>query len=138
MKRKLITILLLLPLSLMAQTLSLDSIKAMTPADGLFYALEYYDIYEPHIVYAQAVLETGHFKSSLAKHGNLFGIYDSRKKAYKHYAHWIESVLDYKNSVQSKYKGGDYYDFLRDLPYASDPEYLTKVRKISEKYIQYE
>ena len=139
MKRLLLFLFLFLPLSIHAQKISLDSIKAMSPKEGLFYALEHYDIYEPHIVYAQAVLETGHFKSGLCvKHGNLFGIYDSRAKQYKHYAHWVESVLDYKNSVQSKYKGGDYYNFLRYLPYASDPEYLTKVRKISEKYIQYE
>ena len=138
MRKLLLFLFLLLPLTIHAQKVSLDSIMAMKPADGLFYALEHYEIYEPHIVYAQAVLETGHFKSALAKHGNLFGIYDSRKKAYKHYGHWIESVLDYKNSVQSKYKGGDYYDFLRDLPYASDDEYITKIKRISEKYIQYE
>ena len=137
--KKLLLLILFFPAVVIAQQLPLDSIMAMKPADGLFYALEHYEIYEPHIVYAQAVLETGHFKSSLCvKHGNLFGIYDSRAKQYKHYAHWIESVLDYKNSVQSKYKGGDYYDFLRDLPYASDDEYITKIKRISEKYIQYE
>lgn len=138
MKRLLLFLFLFLPLSIHAEKISLDSIKAMTPAEGLFYALEYYGVYEPHIVYSQAVLETGHFKSYLAKKGNLFGIYDSRRKQYRTYSHWIESVKDYKESVQSKYKGGDYYDFLRDLPYASDPEYLTKVRKIAEKYIQYD
>lgn len=138
MKRKLITILLLLPLSLGAQTISLDSIKAMTPADGLFYAIEYYNLYEPHIVYAQAVLETGHFRSALAQKGNLFGIYDSRRKQYRTYSHWIESVIDYRDAVQSKYKGGDYYTFLRDLPYATDPDYVKKVRKIAERFIQYD
>ena len=90
----------LLPALLRAQQLPLDSIMAMKPADGLFYAMEHFGIYEPHIVYAQAVLETGHFKSALAKHGNLFGIYDSRKKAYKHYGHWIESVEDYKMALE--------------------------------------
>lgn len=138
MKRKLITILLLLPLSLGAQTISLDSIKAMTPADGLFYAIEYYNLYEPHIVYAQAVLETGHFKSSLAQKGNLFGIYDSRRKQYRTYSHWIESVIDYRDAVQSKYKGGDYYTFLEQLPYAQDKEYTNKLRKIARRYIQYD
>lgn len=138
MKRKLITILLLLPLSLGAQTISLDSIKAMTPADGLFYAIEYYQLYEPHIVYSQAVLETGHFRSALAKKGNLFGIYDSRRKQYRTYSHWIESVIDYRDAVQSKHKGGDYYEFLRALPYAADPDYVKKVRKIAERFIQYD
>ena len=119
--------------------LPLDSIKAMKPADGLFYALEYYEVMEPHIVYAQAVLETGHFKSNLCvKHGNLFGIYDSCAKAYKHYDHWTESVKDYRDSVQAKYHGGDYYHFLEVLPYATDTEYIRKVRQIAEQYIQYE
>ena len=139
MRKLLLFLFILLPMTIHAQEISLDSIKAMSPKEGLFYALEHYEIYEPHIVYAQAVLETGHFRSDLCvKHGNLFGIYDSRKKAYKNYAHWIDSVEDYKLSVQSKYKGGDYYDFLRDLPYASDERYIEKVASIAEKYIQYE
>ena len=139
MKRLLLFLFLFLPLSIHAQKISLDSIKAMSPKEGLFYALEHYEIYEPHIVYAQAVLETGHFRSDLCvNHGNLFGIYDSRKKAYKHYANWVESVLDYKNSVQSKYKGGDYYTFLEQLPYAQDKEYTNKLRKIARRYIQYD
>ncbi len=138
MKRLLLFLFLFLPLSIHAQKISLDSIKAMTPAEGLFYALEYYGVYEPHIVYAQAVLETGHFKSYLAKKGNLFGIYDSRRKQYRTYSHWIESVKDYRDAVQSKYKGGDYYTFLENLPYASDPDYITKLRKIARRYIQYD
>lgn len=111
---------------------------SMKPEDGLFYALEHYDIYEPHIVYAQAVLETGWFESQLAKKGNLFGIYDSRRKVYKTYNHWVESVLDYKEDVQSKWKGGDYFYFLEHLPYAADPEYVKKVRKIAERFIKYD
>jgi len=133
-----LTTLAMMTVTMNAQPLALDSIKQMSPADGLFYALEYFGLYEPHIVYAQAVLETGHFKSNLCKRGNLFGIYDSRRKEYKTYGHWIESVVDYRDSVQAKYKGGDYYQFLEELPYATDPDYIKKVRQIAEKYIQYE
>lgn len=137
--RKIILLLLILTASpVIAQPLPLDSIKRMNPEEGLFYALEYCNVYEAHIVYAQAVLETGWFKSELAKKGNLFGIFDSRKKQYKTYNHWIESVLDYKEGVQSKWKGGDYYYFLEHLPYAADPEYVKKVRKIAERFIQYD
>lgn len=136
--KKLLLFLFLFPALLHAQQLPLDSIRAMKPADGLFYALEYYQLYEPHIVYAQAVLETGHFRSSLAKRGNLFGIYDSRRKQYRTYSHWIESVIDYRDAVQSKYKGGDYYTFLEQLPYAQDKEYTNKLRKIARRYIQYD
>lgn len=87
MKTLVLSIMMLASTLATAHPLSLDSIKSMTPEEGLFYALEYYGVYEPHIVYAQAVLETGHFKSSLAKKGNLFGIYNSRKKRYKTYSH---------------------------------------------------
>lgn len=133
-----LTILFMVSIIMNAQTLALDSIKQMQPEEGLFYALEYFDLYEPHIVYAQAVLETGHFTSNLCKRGNLFGIFDSRKKQYKTYGHWIESVMDYRDSVQNKYKGGDYYYFLENLPYAADPDYINKVRRIAEKYVQYD
>jgi len=133
-----LTTLAMMTVTMNAQPLALDSIKQMSPADGLFFALEYFGLYEPHIVYAQAVLETGHFKSNLCKHGNLFGIYDSRKHEYKTYGHWIDSVMDYRDSVQNKYKGGDYYYFLENLPYATDPDYINKVRRIAEKYVQYD
>lgn len=134
-----ILIILLLALSVTATAQTIDEIKEMPADEGLFYAMEYYGIMEPHIVYAQAVLETGHFKSDLCrKHGNLFGLYDSRRHAYCHFGHWIESVVAYRDRVQSKYKGGDYYYFLDALPYALDPEYTKKVRIIAENYIEYE
>lgn len=138
MKSKILLVF-LFPLLAQAQEITLDSIKSMPVEDGLFYALEYYGICEPHIVYAQAILETGHFKSTLCvKYGNLFGIYDNRVRKYKHYSHWVESVKDYRDSVQFKYQGGDYYYFLEHLPYAVDPDYIKKVRKIAEKYIEYD
>ena len=122
-----------------AQKPTYDEIRAMSPSDGLGYALEMYELYEPHIVMAQAVLETGWYKSELSvKHGNLFGIYDSVNKCYKHYDHWIESVKDYRDLVQSKYNGGDYFEFLERIGYASDPDYIKKVKTISEQFIDYE
>lgn len=134
-----LSIALLLSLAACAQKPTYDEVRAMLPADGLGYALELYELYEPHIVMAQAVLETGHYKSDLCvKHGNLFGIYDSRLKQYKHYDHWFESVKDYRDLVQSKYEGGDYFEFLERIGYAADPDYISKVRKISEQFIDYE
>lgn len=122
--------------SLRAQ--SIDSIMALHPKEGLWYALEYYEVLEPHIVYAQAVLETGWFKSRLAKKGNLFGLYDSNLHRFRIYNHWIESVREYRDSVQNKYKGGDYLLFLERLPYAEDSLYCKKVKAIAEQLIEYE
>ena len=41
-----------------------------TPEEGLIEALDYYEIQYPEIVYAQALLETGHFKSSACINDN--------------------------------------------------------------------
>lgn len=139
MKTIALSIALLFSLAACAQHPTYDEVMAMSPSDGLGYALEMYELYEPHIVMAQEVLETGWYKSDLCvKHGNLFGIYDSKNKCYKHYGHWIESVKDYRNLVQSKYNGGDYYIFLESIGYVSDPDYIKKVKTISEQFIDYE
>ena len=103
-----------------------------TAKEGLIDALEYYDIHHPNIVYAQAVLETGHFKSEgCLKHNNLFGLYNSKAKRYCRFNHWTESVIAYKEWIQRRYKPPeDYYEFLKRIHYARDPEYIKKLKKI--------
>lgn len=83
----------------------------------------------PHIVLAQARLETGNFTSRRCrKDHNLFGIKHNGK--YARYRHWKESVKDYKQSISDRYSGGDYYAFLRRIGYASDPCYQKKIKQI--------
>lgn len=83
----------------------------------------------PTIVLAQARLETGNFKSDRCRRDhNLFGM--KRGRRYAKYGHWRDSVKDYKQRISSRYKGGDYYAFLRRIGYASDPNYNRKVRNI--------
>lgn len=102
-----------------------------TPEEGLKEALEYHNIMYPNIVYSQAILETGNFNSDLCKnHNNLFGLYNSSKGEYYKYNHWVESVEDYKNYIQNKYKGGNYYNFLINIGYAEDPYYTVKLKQI--------
>lgn len=100
--------------------------------EGLKEALIYYDIKFPEIVYAQAVLETGHFKSTgCLKHNNLFGLYDSKAKRYHRFNHWVESVVAYKKWIQRRYRPPeDYYVFLKRIKYAGDPEYINKLKQI--------
>ena len=102
------------------------------PQEGLMEALEYYEVKHPQIVYAQAVLETGHFKSDLCLNdNNLFGLYDSEKHRYHTFDHWTESVVAYLDYVQHRYKPpNDYYKFLLDIGYAKDPNYINKVKEI--------
>ena len=35
--------------------------------------------------------------------------------------------------IQYRYKGGDYYEFLRRVPYAEDPNYINKVKRIESQ-----
>ena len=106
-----------------------------SPEEGLKEALAYYGIKCPNIVYAQAVLETGHFSSSVCQNkNNLFGLYDSKNGRYYEFEHWSESVIAYKNYIQSKYKSdSSYYRFLKSINYAQDPTYVNKVKQIAER-----
>lgn len=106
-----------------------------SPQEGLMEALEYYGVKHPQIVYAQAVLETGHFKSDLCLNGNnLFGLYNSKKHRYYTFDHWAESVVAYIKFVQYKYKPpDDYYEFLSRIGYAEDKDYIRKLRNITNK-----
>ena len=105
---------------------------SQTPQEGLKEALEYYDIAHKDIVYAQAILETGHFTSNLCvNHNNLFGLYDSNAKEYSKFNHWSESVIAYKNWIQYKYEPTqDYYAFLEEINYASDKKYTKRLKQI--------
>lgn len=103
--------------------------------EGLYDALLYYDIQHTDIVYAQALLETGYFRSKgRTRDNNLFGLYDSKTRRYCIFNHWTESVKAYKNWIQYRYKPpNDYYEFLRRIHYASDPRYITKLKTNSKE-----
>lgn len=106
-----------------------------SPKDGLEEALIYYKVHHADIVYAQAILETGHFKSRVClEYNNLFGLYNSRKKQYYRFNHWSESVIAYKNWIQRRYKPSeDYYIFLDRIKYAESIEYIPLLKKIVNK-----
>lgn len=103
-----------------------------SPKEGLKEALYYYSIEHPDIVYKQAILETGNFKSDLCvNNNNLFGLYDSKNKKYYSFNHWSESVIAYKKYIQYRYKGNeDYYKFLQRIGYAKDKQYISKLKSI--------
>lgn len=115
---------------------SMPSFYNKAPQDGLWEALIYYDIKHPEIVYAQALLETGHFKSmGCTRDHNLFGLYNSRKREYYKFNHWVESVKAYKEWVQYRYKPpSDYYEFLQRIHYAEDSTYVTILKQIVKKH----
>ena len=86
-------------------------------------------VLHPHIVLAQAKLESNMGKSDVFKRtNNLFGL--RKGNNYHHFSHWKQSITYYKNHVQSRYRGGDYYNFLADIGYAEDKEYINKLKEI--------
>lgn len=108
-------------------------------------AIMFYDIHNPDIVYKQALLESGKFKSKLATSGNnLFGLRvpgqrttlaTGKYKGYAKFKHWSHSVLEYKLwQMQRPLKQKeDYFSYLKNRKYATNPSYAThvKTQKIS-------
>ena len=73
----------------------------------------------PKIVLAQAILETGWFRSSVCRNKhNLFGLTNPRTGKYYEFNHWTESVQAYYTKVQYKYKGGNYLLWLDEIGYS--------------------
>ena len=97
---------------------------------NLYAALIRHGIKYPKIVLAQAILETGRFRSRVCnEHNNLFGLRHS--KGYYSFAHWEESVIAYRDKVQYKHRENEnYYTFLRRIGYSISKDYVRKVREI--------
>ena len=83
------------------------------------------------IVLAQALLETGNFSSNVCKeYNNLFGLYDSKNREYFRFSRWEDSVVAYQRMIQYRYKGGNYFQFLKRIGYAEDPRYIVKLARM--------
>lgn len=100
----------------------------------------------PHIVYAQAQLETGNFTSHIFQvNNNLFGMREAKRRpttnkgtenGHAYFDNWKESVVDYafyQAAYLFKLKNeGEYWDYLGQN-YAEDPNYVNKLKKIIEE-----
>lgn len=100
----------------------------------------------PHIVYAQALLESGEFKSHIFKeNNNFFGMKQAKQRpttnkgtenGHAYFSNWRDCVVDYAfyqaaylNDLRSE---AEYYQYLGQN-YAEDPGYVGKLKKIIEK-----
>ena len=85
----------------------------------------------PKIVLAQAILETGWFRSSVCRNKhNLFGLTNPRTGRYYEFNHWTESVRAYYTKVQCKYKGGNYLLWLDEIGYSENSNYIKTIIKV--------
>lgn len=102
----------------------------------------------PDIAFSQALLESNHYKSKLAKiNKNLFGMTVSEKRqnvttgkrsGYATYIDWTKSVEDYKlwqDNIPDKYKSSKekYYTYIQ-RHYSHTNTYCKMVRKIVKYY----
>ena len=122
-----------------------DKANEFSPEKLKAYILEL-NIKFPHIVYAQAQLETGEFKSKIFKeNNNIFGMKVATRRpttnkgeenGHAYYSNWRESVVDY-GFYSAQYLSNiktesEYLDYLGQS-YAEDPNYVSKIRKLITK-----
>lgn len=52
-------------------------------------------------------------------------------KSYTKYNHWEDCVIDYKNRISSRYKSGNYYNFLTSIGYAENKNYIKLLKRMN-------
>ena len=97
----------------------------------------------PYIVYAQALLETGEFKSKMfVENHNLFGMKEANKRIntargtqneHAYYNNWENSLIDYAlysaTYLYSLDNEDDYLNYLGQY-YAEDQQYVSKLKEV--------
>jgi len=114
--------------------------------EKLIYKIKELNFRFPHIILAQAKLETGNFKShSFLNGNNMFGMKQAKSRAntaqgtefgHASYDTWKESLYDYAlyyNAYLNKLRTeSQYYSYLSQN-YAEDPEYISKLKNIIQR-----
>jgi flagellum-specific peptidoglycan hydrolase FlgJ len=104
------------------------------------------NVKQPHIVMAQSILETGHWKSQIfLENHNLFGMKEARQRIttaggtqsnHAFYKHWRESVYDYafyqSSYLRSLRSEADYYQYL-GASYAEASNYVEAVKELVQR-----
>jgi uncharacterized FlgJ-related protein len=126
-----------------------DSIEIITEEfnqEELIQLLKDLNVKYPHIVLAQSILETGHYKSKVFKENhNLFGMKEARvrihtakgtKNGHAYYENWKESVYDYafyQSTYYSDVRSENQYYRKLDRSYAEAKNYINSVKEIVER-----
>ena len=99
------------------------------------------EVQHPEIVMAQILYETRHLKSNICKvNHNLFGMKLPHQRqttaigedsnTFAIYRNWKESIADYLIWQTKYYKGGDYYQFIKDSGYCPSEDYVPTLKRI--------
>jgi hypothetical protein len=108
-----------------------DFIPAMTSTNVLAEICKQ-EVREPLTVFKQAMLETNNLQCGNCSldHNNLFG-FCNLDGSYIRFQNWTESITYYKQWQETKLKDGeDYYKFLIRIKYATDPDYISKLKNL--------
>lgn len=110
--------------------------------ENLIKYLKELNVKYPHIVLAQAQLESGYYKSKIFKESrNLFGMKRAYGRAttaqgtsrgHAYYDHWTQSVIDYalwSNKYLGRVRSEEQYFAFLGEHYAEDPAYIAKLKK---------
>lgn len=103
--------------------------NAQISTKEVYQLLEKYNIQNKDVVMRIAIHETNWFRSNRAiNHNNLFGFLVGVNR----FESYDASVLAYKRRVESRLREGEnYYAFLKRIKYASDPNYIMKLKRIN-------
>ena len=136
--------LIFIPDSVYTDTIYYDSIDISSlelNKENFFIVCEELGLVHSDVIYAQALLESGHFTSGWYKtHNNFLGLWNSYKSEPYSFPHWSDCLRGYRDYIQYRYDEemgttDEYLMFLDELGYAEDPEYDSKVRRMLE-YIE--
>ncbi len=114
--------------------------------DRLISMLKDLNVDYPHIVMAQSILETGHFKSDIfLENNNLFGMKQARRRIttaegtsrnHAYYNHWRGSVYDYafyQCRYLSKLDSEEAYFTYLGASYAEAKNYVAMLNQVIKK-----
>lgn len=115
--------------------------------EALVEELKRLNIKFPHIVLAQAMIESGHFQSNIfMANNNLFGMKQARQRCttakgtnlnHAYYDNWKESVMDYalfQSAYLRKLKTEAQYLEYLDRNYAEAQDYDSAVKRMIEAH----
>lgn len=134
------------PYSITSMLGGLDSLAKHEVNDDLALLLmREMEVQHPQIVLAQMKLESGYYKSRLAKqNNNYFGMKHPRQRAtmsmgekngYAHYRNWAYSILDYALWQKRYAYNLSEHEYLQKIGgvYAEDDAYVRKIKNLMGK-----